>query len=57
MSTCLGITFIADDIKTANDDCVALMQKIDVRAPQYRHDIGKKFVEKEIKQLKELGYL
>jgi len=49
--------FHGDDIIKTNEKCVKRMEKIDVRAPHFRHDVGTKFVEKEIPLLKKLGYL
>ena len=45
------------DIAKANNKCVEMMKKIDVRSPHYRTDIGKKFVEKELPQLKKWEYI
>lgn len=46
-----------EDILKANKKCVEMMEKVVVRAAHFRHDIGKKVVEKDIPQLKKWGYL
>jgi phosphoribosylamine-glycine ligase len=46
-----------EDIMTAQDRNVDRLKSVVVRAPQFRSDIGKKFVEKEFSTLKEWGYV
>ena len=52
-----GVVYDDKDISKANDLCVEAMKKIDVRSPRYRHDIGKKFQEKELPKLQKMGFL
>ena len=51
-----GISYSNNDIAKANEACVAMMDRIDVRAKQYRHDIGKTVVEERLPFLKKHGY-
>ena len=46
-----------DSIEESNKKCLEIMEKIDVRSPVYRTDIGEKFSRKELPKLIELGYL
>ena len=54
---CATICFDDKDISKANEKCVEAMEKIIVRSPVYRTDIGKKFQEEEIPQLERMGYI
>jgi phosphoribosylamine---glycine ligase len=51
------ITYSDSDIKTANKQCVQMMESIVVRDAHFRHDIGTVFADKELDQLKSWGYL
>lgn len=51
------VCFVEDQIESANSKCVEVMKDIDVRAPVFRSDIGKVFVEKELPKLTQWGYL
>jgi len=53
----LAVCHHDEDILKANARCVEDMKQITIRAPRYRHDIGSKFVEKELPLLKEWGYI
>lgn len=46
-----------ESIEEANKECLEIMEKVEVRAPVYRTDIGTKFSRKELPQLIRMGYL
>jgi len=46
-----------EGIAATNEKCVKAMEKIIVRSPVYRTDIGEKFEKKEIPKLTKMGYL
>ena len=52
-----GVTFDHKDMEKANEQCVKTMQEIEVRAPQYRTDIGLKFKNEELPKLEKMGFL
>ena len=52
-----NISYDDKDILKASEKCVEAMKSIIVRAPNYRVDIGARFVEKELPQLEKWGYL
>jgi phosphoribosylamine-glycine ligase len=45
------------DISKANERCVKDLEKIDVRSPVYRTDVGQKFAKSEIPKLVKMGFL
>ncbi len=51
------VCFHDKDIEKANKKCVEAMEKIVVRSPVYRTDIGEKFQKKELPKLQRMGYL
>lgn len=51
------VCFDGKSIEEANKKCVEAMEKIEVRSPVFRTDIGEKFAKKELSKLEALGYL
>jgi hypothetical protein len=51
------VTYDDADIAHANERCMEMMKKIQVRAPFYRTDIGEKFQKEEMPKLRKWGYL
>ena len=45
------------EIAKANAECVADMEKIKVRAPVYRTDIGERFAKEELSKLQDWGFI
>lgn len=51
------VSYHGEDIEKTNEKCVKAMEKIIVRSPVYRTDIGETFVKKDLPKLIKMGYL
>jgi phosphoribosylamine---glycine ligase len=51
------VTYHDEDIGRANEQCVVDMEKVGVRAPVYRTDIGEKFEKEDMPKLQKWGWL